>query len=830
MKFFKSHKKDTSSARENRHAPKKQKKSEFFEFNSLLTLLLFIIFSGCCILICFVGLSPAGPQIIEDQIARTHIVSEFKFSYTSEILTNLKIEKRRKRVPPIYRLDFEDYNKFNKYITRFIESLHELGIENDSLSTIAEPETIAKFISDFDPRSKYNINSDDVATLIEQVNADKRKKLFDEGLIILRKIFHEGIYGEEHAAIKSQTGNLSFFNIERESGHIVNVNVQSEEDALRSLRINLSALDISREISDTLFRILRNGLNPNLIYDQVKSEKKIQQLLTDIESVVVNVEVGQTIIDPGSRVNSIQIEQLNEYRRLLKTKESSRFTFDSLLWERSLLTFIITITLALYIKLGNSKLYGHNRNLTLCGLITLLNLGVIRLILETGDSALLIEKTPDFIGIMPFLAPIAFGPIIISILMGPLTGIVAATLISLFNTLMQGNSIPVLLVGFLSSLVGIYACRNIKVRTKLVRAGALSGSVMAISSFFLGLREALDFVLIVEQMAGALTVGLVTGIAVVGFLPILENLFKYTTDITLLELTDFNHPLLRRMQLTAPGSYHHSLMVANLAENAAAAIGANPLVCRVCSIFHDVGKIVKPEYFTENQNEGNNPHFMRNPSMSALVIKAHVKEGVALAKQHKLPKLIIDVIQQHHGTTLIQYFYYKALQSQKSTLPPLLTNAPSIDLGKVNESTYRYEGPKPKFKESAIIFFADSVEAASRSLKKVSPQSIDELIDNIIQDRIKDGQLSDCPLTFKEIDIIKKQFSFTILNMLHSRVEYPKSKKEQSSTNKTAHNDKTPKNIDTPDKKESADNNNPQSKSKIIAFEPEEKKAQHPGL
>ena len=241
-------------------------------------------------------------------------------------------------------------------------------------------------------------------------------------------------------------------------------------------------------------------------------------------------------------------------------------------------------------------------------------------------------------------------------------------------------------------------------------------------------------------------IGLITGIIAVGILPVLEHLFKITTEITLLELTDFNHPLLRRMQMEAPGTYHHSLMVANLSENAAAAIGASPLLCRVCSFFHDIGKLVKPEYFVENQQDGINPHSAKNPSMSALVIKAHVKEGIDLAKKHKLPQVISDVIKQHHGSTLIQYLPQSKNQTTwRHPLPLAGNDGRSLDVPAVEESTYRYDGPLPAFKESAIIFFADSIEAASRTIPKVTQPSIEELIDKIFNERIEDRQLDECP-------------------------------------------------------------------------------------
>jgi putative nucleotidyltransferase with HDIG domain len=281
-------------------------------------------------------------------------------------------------------------------------------------------------------------------------------------------------------------------------------------------------------------------------------------------------------------------------------------------------------------------------------------------------------------------------------------------------------------------------------------------------------------------------IGIMTAVVAIGLLPVFENLFKITTDITLLELTDYNHPLLRKLQISAPGSYHHSLMVANLAERAASEISANPLLCRACALYHDIGKVVKPEYFAENNRDGFDPHQDVSPSMSALIIKSHIDEGLSLAQQYKLPKVTRDVIAQHHGTTLIKFFYHKAAKQQR-----LLTHSPfgrqraaeakttateiSVQPNEtgVDESFYRYEGPKPNFKESAIIALADCVEAASRSLRKITPQSVEELIETIINDRIEDHQLDDSPITILELKRIKESFTITLLNMLHSRVQYP---------------------------------------------------------
>jgi len=220
------------------------------------------------------------------------------------------------------------------------------------------------------------------------------------------------------------------------------------------------------------------------------------------------------------------------------------------------------------------------------------------------------------------------------------------------------------------------------------------------------------------------------------------------------------------MQLEAPGTYHHSLVVAQLAENAANAIGANPLVARVCALFHDVGKTANAAYFGENQREGLDPHASQDPAASARIIKQHVPDGVELAHKHHLPRAVIDVIRQHHGTTLVRYFYQRAVSQ---STPPF----PGAEPAPVPETPYRYDGPRPQFKESAIISLADGVEAASRSLRQTTPGQLGELIDRIVRGRIEDGQLDEAPLTFVEIARVKNSFQFTLLNMLHGRVAYP---------------------------------------------------------
>jgi putative nucleotidyltransferase with HDIG domain len=339
-----------------------------------------------------------------------------------------------------------------------------------------------------------------------------------------------------------------------------------------------------------------------------------------------------------------------------------------------------------------------------------------------------------------------------------------ALLISIFTGVIYGNRLDLIVLTFLGSMVAIHGCRHTSRRGGVLRASAFGGLTVAMFALLLGVTDALEPLTVAKHMATGLSTGLLSGVIVVGLLPVFEGLFKRTTDITFLELTDYNHPLLRAMQLTAPGTYHHSLMVAQLAEHAAAAIGANPLLARVCALYHDIGKTVRPEFFAENQRTGHNPHDTLPPARSAELIRAHVEDGIALAEQHKLPRALVDVIRQHHGTTLVRFFYDRAVEQSRAPFPA--TPAPE-------PKDYRYDGPRPRSKESAIIHLADGVEAAARAQRDVTPEKLAALIARIIGARMDDGQLDEAPLTLAELGAVKESFARTLLSMTHTRVEYP---------------------------------------------------------
>ncbi|GAB4178023.1 MAG: hypothetical protein Fur0032_18390 [Terrimicrobiaceae bacterium] len=446
--------------------------------------------------------------------------------------------------------------------------------------------------------------------------------------------------------------------------------------------------------------------------------------------------------------------------------------------KKFLLCLLIFLTAVAQLWVNHPNTLAANSRLALVFGVLLVQLSIIKLVLAQAASGALNVQ------LAPLLVPYAFAPLVLSVLLGKHHGLFAAVFASLWGSLLVGRIDPVFLViSLITGFVAVFLTLQVRRRSKLVRAGVYVGAVTWILAAAFGqigpiVWEAphlTDWRMVGWQSLAAVGVGFGTAILASGILPVLESLFCITTDISWLEMSDLNHPLLKRLSMEAPGTFHHSLAVANLAEAAAEKVGANPTICRVCAYFHDIGKLVKPEYFTENMRPGENPHDALTPTMSALIIIAHVKEGVDLALKNKLNPEIVDVIQQHHGTSLVSYFYQRALQQQEDArVGGKIMNLREEDLPGVSEESFRYPGPRASTKESAIVSLADTVESASRSLERPTPQRIDELVRSLVQDRLDDHQLDDSPLTLAEIQAVSESLSSTLRSMLHARVAYPK--------------------------------------------------------
>ena len=456
--------------------------------------------------------------------------------------------------------------------------------------------------------------------------------------------------------------------------------------------------------------------------------------------------------------------------------------------KKFLLCLLIFVTAIAQLWINHPQTLAVNSRLCLLFGVILVQLTIIKLTLIQAVAGNIDLR------LAPLLVPYAFAPLVLSVMLGRNHGIYAAVFASLWGSLLVGRIDPVFLViSLISGFIAVYVTFQVRRRSRLIRAGIYVGIATWILAAAFGQIGPViwespgqtDWRMIGWQSLAAIAAGIGTSIIVSGILPMLEHLFKITTDISWLEMSDLNHPLLKRMSMEAPGTYHHSLAVANLVEAAAEAVGGNSTICRVCAYFHDIGKLVKPQYFTENSQPGQNPHDDLTPTMSALIIIAHVKEGIDIALKNRLNSEVVAAIRQHHGTSLVSYFFKRALQQQEDArLGGKIMNMRADDIPEVSEESFRYPGPRPQTKEAALLNLADSIESASRSLERPTPQRIEDLVNQIVETRIASHQLDECPLTLAEIYSAAESFRFTLVNMLHARIAYPKREDKEPSADR----------------------------------------------
>ena len=402
-----------------------------------------------------------------------------------------------------------------------------------------------------------------------------------------------------------------------------------------------------------------------------------------------------------------------------------------------------------------------------------INLDNIKVLIISFITLISLSSFQIYTSQMPQISfPLSVFTVLIALLVSVRVSVVYTFVMAIFFILIDDFSIILPLIHIAGGLVSVINIRKIRSRAGFIKVGINIFVAMTIPLLFFYLFDVLPLVETKENIANVilntslsnffinvvyvLVNASLSVLMILALLPLFESLFSRTTNMKLVELSDFNSPLLKRLMEEAPGTYHHSLMTASIAGNAAEAIGENALLARVCAYYHDIGKLKNPEYFIENQNGAKNPHDEISPSMSGLVLVSHVKDGVVLAKQYNIDQVVIDAINQHHGTSLIQYFYYKALEKDSS----------------VNEQDFRYPGQKPTTKIAAILMISDSVEAISRTLKETSAGKLKETVEKVINNKFADGQFSDCPITLKDLFEISESVTNTLCSIYHARIEY----------------------------------------------------------
>ena len=392
---------------------------------------------------------------------------------------------------------------------------------------------------------------------------------------------------------------------------------------------------------------------------------------------------------------------------------------------------------------------------------------LVLVILDELILSVTVSPSADISAQIGFLLPSAMGTMLVATLFNPNMAVFFNGIFAIFAGILTGD-VQFVLLSLISGMVGAIGIIRLTERSDLYKTALYIAliNVIAIGAWGILNRTIWD-VIWVGMLFGILN-GVFSAVLTLGLLPLIESMFGVTTSIKLLELSNPNQPLLKKLMLEAPGTYHHSVMVGNLGEAAAEAVGADGLIVRVGAYYHDIGKIKRPYFFTENQFNGENPHDKISPTLSALIITSHVKDGVEMATEAKLPPIIIDMIAQHHGNSLISYFYQKAKETDEE----------------VREEDYRYEQPKPQTKEAAILMMADTVEAAVRSKTGATPGQIEGFIRTLIKGKLNDGQFDECDLTFKDLDKIAETFGRVINGMYHKRIEYPAEKTMLTAENK----------------------------------------------
>jgi putative nucleotidyltransferase with HDIG domain len=532
------------------------------------------------------------------------------------------------------------------------------------------------------------------------------------------------------------------------------VTQENTKDVINSLVGEINNLQLSSAYKTLASEMVRYYLRPNKFLDIEKTQRLQEAARETVPPVMVTIKEGEKIIGVGEIVTEehiAKLEALGLSRPILPV--------SSIIGSALLVILLMSVVL-FYLYQQNREIYTHPGYLYLMGIVVLGVLGVSKAII-----AINITQWPEFGALLAYVAPVATAGMLIAILLDSRLAVLVVAMISLLLGLMTGGQIRFAVVGFIGGFAGVYGVSKLSQRGDMARAGFYSGLANVAAIFAVGLigDTPIGLLLTSSLVLGSVN-GLLSSILTNGAIPYLESAFSITSSVRLLELSNPGNPLLRRLQIEAPGTYHHSLLVGNLAEVAADAVGGDTLLVRVAAYYHDIGKMKRPFFFIENQFGGENPHDKIAPTLSTLILTAHVKDGVELAREHKLPQGIIEIIEQHHGHSMCSFFYQKALENNKNE--------------SITEDEFRYEGPNPQTKEAAIVMLADAVEAATRAMQNRSPGRMEGMVHKIIKDKLMDGQLNECDLTLRDLNSIANSFIRVLSGIFHNRIEYPDMTKE----------------------------------------------------
>lgn len=643
----------------------------------------------------------------EGDIARTDIKAPR--DTINEVATKDKEDEAAKGVEKKYTLNTSIEESAKSYIEGFFNKI--INIKSSDKKTEEKVNELKKL-------SDYNLSEDELKVLLNLSSEELDTLKYDLNGIII-DVYRKNIPDDNEESL-AQAKNLA----EEKIGY----------------------LNTSNKVKDVLKKVTLPQIKPNFYLDVGATDQAIKDAKKNVQKVII--KKNQTIVSEGEPITGEQLSVLEDLGLLDKSSGSEFFIMYVVLTVFVVLVFVLQ---NIYIAKNHKETYKDTKMMILINTVSIISFILSRII-----GAL-----------SPFAIPLTSAPILLSLLIDYRLSMVICSLNVLVISALVNFNPQVMLLALLSAILGSTSLKKMQQRNDIMRLSVSITIFSAMLTFTTG-------VLISNNLGEVLSISLISGVGVIfsailaiGFLPFLESTFDVVTSLKLLELSNPNNPLLKKLLMEAPGTYHHSMLVANLAEMAAEEVNANPVIARVGAYFHDIGKTKRPYFFGENQIGRENPHNNITPNLSTLIITSHVKDGVELAKEYNMPKVIKDIIEQHHGTTLVKYFYYT-----------LKNNSENPD--EIKEEDFRYPGPIPSSKEAGIIMIADSVEAAVRSISDPTKGKIEEMVNNIIKDKLYSGQLDDCDLTLKDLEKIRKCFLKTLNGIYHQRVEYPTEKKIKS--------------------------------------------------
>jgi len=573
---------------------------------------------------------------------------------------------------------------------------------------------------------------------------DKEQKLVmleQESDISLGNSTYNTLLDASEVDLNALRDNIKYIISQMLSARFAEPELNSKRSDIREFFMNLPKKSKLDEIgADIAVMILR----PNMYYDEQTTMTNKQREREKVEEVVIRR--GTIIVNKGEEVTAEQIQLLNEYGLL---SEGSRTSFNIKLYAGyGIIISICLFIMGLYLNRLDKKLWENNSIIFLISLIIVMTLAI----------TMVVKNISAYLVILPA------GVMLLSILVNTRVAILSNIIMAILAGFLAGFDLSIVAIMLLSGILGAEMVSRTHHRSTFILAGLAVSLVSLLIIFSVGILGREDIYKMLYNGMYGIIGGILSAVLTIGTLPFFESAFDIITPVRLLELSNPNQPILRRLLIEAPGTYYHSILVGNLAEAAAEDIGANPLLCRVGAYYHDIGKLKRPYFFKENQITKDNPHDKITPNLSALVITSHVKDGVEIAGKNKLPSAVVRIIEEHHGNTLVAYFYHKALNTEGTEV--------------VEEGKFRYPFIKPQTNEAAIVMLADSVEAYIRSLSEPTKDQVEQGVRKIIKDKLNDSQLDSCDLTFKDLEMIGQSFVKVLAGIFHDRIEYPETIKD----------------------------------------------------